>query len=35
MIFLFWLKHFVKKLSITNGLTFREFSDEALTFYKG
>ena len=28
-------KHFAKKLSFENGLTFREFSDEALTFLQG
>ena len=28
-------KHFVKELSSTNGLTFREFSDEAFTFLQG
>ena len=28
-------KHFVKKLSITNGLMCREFSDEALTLLQG
>jgi two-component system nitrogen regulation response regulator NtrX len=28
-------RHFAKKLSITNGLILREFSDEALTFLQG
>ena len=28
-------KHFAKKLSSKNGLTIREFSDEALTFLQG
>ena len=35
MIFPILAKHFAEKLSSKNGLTFREFSDEALTFYKG
>ena len=28
-------KHFAKKLSLINGLTYREFSEEALTFLQG